>query len=596
MRKTLLCAAVVALPALLAGRADSAPQPDRARVLDAIPADAAAAVILPDLALLDAHVAELLSASELPPVSVTTLAKGWLALVAGVDETGGAAVVLLPGNNTDGAWSGLALLVPTRDFETLIQLLHPEPTEIPGVTKVALRQRPSYAGQLPGYTIFAPQPETVRAVQRAARRLAEVTTPRQQEHLCERGDISLWVGRLSTTQQPVSRSGASWVERLLHPPADMANQLERSVLNLRCSAAGLEFTFHPHQARKEADARTAADAGSNARSSASAGSDAAARRDSRLARDRFAGLPAEEVATAVSLDGERARQGIRWLWHRGLAAAQAQLGSIHLPTAELEETLAPLWQATERVAFSVSLLPDGEQVQPGLAAVFTLREDAVEVRAQLARAVTNLRNKQAREARNRDPRANALVHGLSYRMAEEVCAATAVDHVRFDRPRLASARNGEAKALAALGEGVLIRVTAVDERTLLIAWGGGTERFARLIETARSGAAPLRRRPGFGVAPSGSNVGGEMYVAADVASSLLYQLAARVGDPPGWRPITGPSKPIVLYQSEIAERESAWTLSIPVELIRAMGRQVVPTTTGEVDGDERPASRNHSAP
>lgn len=92
-----------------------------------------------------------------------------------------------------------------------------------------------------------------------------------------------------------------------------------------------------------------------------------------------------------------------------------------------------------------------------------------------------------------------MLDALVYEGAEEQIGDTSVSHLRLDLEKLEELDEDTIDQLSAVigEEGVFVRVAAVDSKSVLIAMGGGIDRFEELLKQARSGDTALSEHAGI---------------------------------------------------------------------------------------------------
>ena len=99
------------------------PSPAAPPILNAVPEDAWVVVTLRDLGGLDAKLARLINPMMPIPIRPLMLVKGQLSIVQGIDETGTAAIALLPGVAGETEPTHVVMWVPTTDRAKLLAFL-----------------------------------------------------------------------------------------------------------------------------------------------------------------------------------------------------------------------------------------------------------------------------------------------------------------------------------------------------------------------------------------------------------------------------------------------------------------------------------------
>ena len=487
------------------------PPPTLAALLELIPADTSAALIVPDLGALDAQLAQLQRSAHWPAVSALTLAQAWLELLAGVDADGSAAVLLLPKASGPAAgmptWPAsvqegtLVLIVPTADRDRLLAPLSPQVEAEGGGWRVELRGRATCAAAAGRFTVLSPTRESVGRVTHCDTSWAARLSAAERDRLSEAAATLTVPAEWLWTPAPAGRG-----DREPRPPVWVGLQAGATgvTLDVRLPAGTLEPTA-------SATAATATGGAGNL----------------------LAGLPADRPALAVGCSGELTR------------IAALLLGDTPVAPADL--------RSVERAALSVVRLQQEEGSAWG--ATLVLRTDQPadlwgRVRTGVASVVQPGGNSAAPAAAEQ-----AAGRGWAFQDAAEQIAGLDVDHIQ-----LAADWSGWDYVSGVRPQATLVRVAAVDDAHLVVVAGGGPQRFEAVVAAVRSGQAPLAAEVGIArLAPR---------IPAG-AALIAYWAADRWWSKPAGEADAGAPPPVLLTVQPAAQQVWRGQVFIPVEMVDA---------------------------
>lgn len=528
-------------------------------ILEAIPAEAKLVLVVRDMAELDAKLTALSRQAAFMPISGLTLAKGWLEMVAGMQDNAPLALLLMPAEPEQMMFANPVLLVPTVEREALLRLLHPEPV-LEDYVRVKLRGQESYAGTKGKFTVFGPTLAAVKSVVAASPGSPARLTSYQRARL-HANDATLWVDVPWLMERVAEGAPSNFLAETLGP--GFLKQLKSLQLGLRVEPPGLALEFCAESSVAPAPA-------------------AAASPSPSLAADSLlTGLPAEQYVWALGITGETALP----LSNLVLEQAVRLLGGYEQEAPErvarFRQTLASLATMSRRGAVSVALLPEGPYGRIGLTKVVETSGASQSALEEFAAFV-----RQLPEAPLADLRIKALLQRVSYQRGAETGEDLSIDHFRLDLTGLDSV---DTEAVGALlgSEGVLFRIASAGDTRFVVALGGGRPRFEAALAAARSGQAPLAAD--VGIVRTAPHLPGqrqvEGYLALDQGLRLGKLLEAAWGQADPLKPsLTLPAVHAPVAFAVRSVGDAAWQVDVfvPVELLSAVRQAVMDSLAREM--------------
>lgn len=540
-------------------------------VLEAVPADAWVVVTFRDLAGLDAKLARLINPLMSIPVRPLLLVKGQLGMVEGIDEGGAAAIAVLPGGGgrveesggdarpTDPTEGGdarptnpteVVMWVPTTDRTKLLAFISPEPVEA-GIEKVELRGEESFAGTRGRFTVLGGALPVVRRVVREGPGVARRFTTHQLERF-EKNDVSVYVNLSAIRTSPLFGSLSAGLSLLGIPPGDVERY--RGVqLSLRFEEAGVAVEIHTQT--EEAEAHPAPQA----------------------SESLLASLPAEPFVFALGMNlggsaedrAAPARLVLDSLERRGVLDPARK--------GDVERVVEKVYGGAIAAAVSVSALEAGPDGLVGMTKVVRTESPASALTAGLHELLTVLKGGVFL-----DPQATAVMERVTYARGAETIGGASVDHLTLDVSGLKEV--DEAAMIKAVGkEGLLVRIAAVDDRQLLVTFGGGATRFAAALQAMKPGGADLTSDPLIArsdVANRPHHV--EAYLAIDRAMELAGGLARAMDEPvvvPKMPPL---DQPVSMIARRINPKETQVEMFVPMPVIVAVKEAAMSFTASKI--------------
>jgi hypothetical protein len=507
-------------------------------------------VTLRDLAGLDAKLARLINPLMSIPIRPLMLVKGQLSMVEGIDESGTAAIALLPGAAGETEPTQVVMWVPTTDRAKLLAFLSPAPAE-EGFEKVQLKGQESYAGTRGAFTVLAADLPVVRRAVTDGPGVAGRFTPHQIERFGV-NDLSVYFNLAAIRSAPFFASISTGLSLLGIPPGDVDRY--RSVqLSLRFEAEGVAVEIHAQTERAEENP--------------------AAETEGSLLTE----LPAEAFVLAVGMNiggspGDRsapARLVLDALERRGLLDSARK--------ADLEKVIGKMYADVTAAAVSVAAIPEGPDGLVGLTKVVHTKGSARDLAASFEALIAVLKSGVFA-----DPSAAATMQRIAWVRGAETIAGISVDHLSLDISGIQ--RVDEAAIKKAIGkEGPLVRVGVADEHRLIATFGGGAERFAAALAVLRSGKGSIADDPLIGRSGAvKTKHHAEAYLAIDRAMKLGADVTRAMDEAtvvPRMAPIDAP---VSLLARRISPRETQLDVFVPTAVIVAVKQAAMEFTASKM--------------
>jgi hypothetical protein len=530
-----------------------APSPAKAQaneLLAAVPADAWGMISVRNLAELDKKLISMGQAanSMMAGMSPLAMAKGMLGLIAGVDDTGGLALVVLPADSFDQIGQRLAILVPTSNYTELLSLTEPEDAG-DGVSKVLFRGSESYVAPKGKFAVFGASPELVKAVVQSKTGVESKLTAHQRQRWAA-DDVTLWVDAAAATSSPVF---APHLEEIKTHGVDteLLTAFKSLQLSLRFGPQGIRIGTYFDAQPDTAMAKAMASA-------------------KPPGRPLLTGLPADTIALAfgVALGKE-------------IAAYKAEAADKILQTAapmltmvkpeavsRVRSIFTTLVSRMRTLSFSISVLPEGPDGVVAATKIIGVEGGASAYLASIGELIGVVRSGLIL-----DEEAAAQVKTvLEYQAG---AGGAGVDHLALHLDKLEGAQEEDLGMINKIvgKEGLLVRLSAVDDSHVAITLGGGAARMQTVAELVKGNKGPLSEAAEFKKLSSGMPPDrvSEGYLSVDGLMALL-KATAKATD--GEVPLDlGPvGTPAAMFAWMTGDGGSQTELLIPMELIKALSQ------------------------
>jgi len=595
-RKLVLAALCLSLLLPNAVRADDAIKD----ALSLVPADAIGFVCVPNIQQLDASfqsTLEKLGLSAFVPPPTNSLAgamRAFLRMSAGLDDGGALLLVLMPAETPDEFDQKLALLVPATDPKLLLEAMGAEAGE-GGTWSLELFEEPIVAAACQKHVALAKNAETVKAV---AARTDNITKKLNANELAlfEGLKVAAWFdaqrlcqlyqpqiaglkGMIMMMQQVGGGFGAKQAESTEQAFDLYTEGLRTCLLGLSLDDNGLGLrlgmTTKPgtdlHKMTQVANTEESLLKGLPRGKYMLAGGEIF---DPQVMDQVFEHLdPYFEVSEeAETIDAERLGRFKNVLkgWAKLHTAARA----------------------------SIEALPPGPDGLIGATLILgtTDSQKWIEAFTQVVdigkKIVTNEQVKQVLDALVHDPRA-------------ETSGDVKIHHLKFDLTQLEDTDEEDLEdVFTVIGkEGVLLRLAAADEKTVVVAFGGGAKRMNQVIEQACKPDAPLDEDPGIkrvaALLPKSRN--SVIYLALDNVVTLVRNIGKVLEEEDEFPLEVGELNAPLAVVGRGGEGWSQADIFVPTELMVAAkdaittmmgmagGPPAVEVETEEAEGEKQPA-------
>ena len=541
-----LFSAVIAGVAMLAAVPQT--RADDSDILSAVPADAWGTLTIRNLAEFDKKIIGVSQKLNQQPMSLLALAKGMLGLVSGVNDGGTVALVMMPVQNIMMAQEGLAIFIPVTDFGEMTSMLQPTDAG-EGITKIMLAGQEGYCAQRAGFAVIAQKPELVKQVLAAdtSTGIRSAWTQHQLDRFAA-DDITLWLNLKTVFANPMitgmlqmmSQGQANLGDLQAFESVSIALRVDKSGVNI-----GAYYGVDDNSRQGKALA-------------------------SQPATDKclLTGLPADEYILAFGLVGSQAQADLTAQSVDQIAQNPmlAMMGADPDSVKKVTGAVSAMVRNLRGLSFSVSGLT-GDTGGIAITKVVTVAGDAPATVQQFSDLVSALSTLMPSAEYQK------AIKAVHYKSAVETVEGVSVGHlaVALDQIEGVSA-DDLAKLQKVMGnEGLLFRIAAVDDTHLVATLGGGTSRLASVINTVKSGAAPLGEDKGIQKIAKTLRAKrtAEGYFAFDNLMHVASRMATAMGEPvPPQVPQL--DAPVAMVSGPVAAGEYQLDISVPMELIVAL--------------------------
>jgi len=598
-RRMLSLALVLAVPGSLLAQAPApaAAKADPIAVLKAIPADASGFVAIPSLQKLDENVngiAQQLQLVGLIPSPLEYL-KSSTGLTTGLNERAGVAFVILNLGDTktpEAIADKLVILLPATNADALIKALGG--TEKEGdFTRVTLMGQPSLAAARGDYVVAAEKADTLKAYMSAQGGSIDRTLSPDRLKAFEESDLFAWANpsTVSKELQGALQDGLKDLMNQLNAmggrgASDNGQAEQIAVLVEQTDEIALSLSVNPKNGLVISYF-----------TKARAGTDLAKQMATvRPARGSLLnGLPSDQILVAVG--GAGAAGDATALMHLDQAFSQAievwaellESGGVKIEKAQLEplkSSVVKLIGNLDRFGLSISGLPiEGNEGRLGLvlnAKVRNSREWLAEAR-KLFEQGKELAIQAAKGEGVAEDKIQAVVASVAWKEGAETVDGVAVDHFVIDLDKLAAEEAAQQElemVKSFIGrEGVLFRLAAVDQNTVVITFGGGKKRFTDVVALAKQDDAPLAKSTEIQKVAKRLPQDGrvlEAYVSIENLLNLISSTFAQMGTPLPFPLALRNAAPIAFTTNKVGETGQQSELLVPMELIVSVKEAVGP--------------------
>lgn len=562
------------------------------RALATIPADAVAFLTISSLKVLDTDYQQAVNnlglAMFLPPPSnsIIALMKSSLPLSHGFDEAGSLSIAVMPAATKEELQKSMAILIPATDAKALATAMGGTEGE-GGLWTVQPFGSPMYAVPTGKTLVVAQVPEAAKAVAAAEKGIAK-RLDRADLELIEGMNVALWIdapavfkmfkaeidgftGMMMMMQGMGGPAGAKQGE-MTKSQIDMLINGARSVgvgLALKSSGLTLRAGLTSHK-----------------------GSELATRMQlENTSSSLLKGLPADKylVATGQIVIPSQIKSSLpqmEFLWATIKGNEGVNPETVDSLKAAVEAWL-PMMVGARGSVQSLTAGPDGMFGAAGIL-------DTTDSKQWIAHAgkVFQLGKQlvaQSGLANVGDPN-KSILDAFTHAAAAETIAGASVDQFKINLAGLGEIPKDDLGTLHKLigKDGVLLRVAAVNAKQVAISFGGGAPYMSQLVETIKSGEAPLDADTGIAkvAASLPKSRASVLFVAVDNVVSAISEVAALFDEP---FPIAMPpvNAPVALCVSG-GTGSSRFDLFIPTELINAGKNAAMMAMAAQAMGNGQP--------
>jgi hypothetical protein len=523
-----------------------------ADVLKAVPENAWAVLFIRNLGEFDQKGMALCQQLNVEPMSLLMLAKSSLGLMTGVNDSGPAAVVLMPGQIMMPQQS-MAVLLPTQDYSALLANLGAEDAG-EGLSRVTIAAQPAYIAQHGNFAVAAPMPETVKAIVAAGEGvgIAANWSTHQRERFSQ-DDITLALNLKSVLADPgisgmlmglAAMSGQQLAPEELqtYEAVTVSVRLERDGARL-----GLYVGFKEGSEKAQIWAS-----------------------GETTTKTMLTGLPGEKYALAFGTMQDAA-SAQKWADSvRKDFEKTAQMLPPEVDRAKMTETvgiMADMFRDMRDLAVSVSAVPAGGEGLVAMTKVVTFEKGAAEKCSRIGEIIQTIGMAMP------IPQVQQALQYVKYSAGAESVGGVNVDHLTIAVDQIEGVNPESYRQLKQIvgPEGLVFRVAAIDDQHVAATLGGGTARLQQVIELVKGNAAPLSANDGVKKAAAmlPNNRYFEGYLAPDTTMHLMTEIAKAVGEGPA--PFTMPAvdAPLAMVLAPVGKNAVQADIAVPMSFIVA---------------------------
>ncbi|HSW47315.1 MAG TPA: hypothetical protein VLM89_17260 [Phycisphaerae bacterium] len=201
------------------------------------------------------------------------------------------------------------------------------------------------------------------------------------------------------------------------------------------------------------------------------------------------------------------------------------------------------------------------------------------VKGIVATAAGKTAEGQAPQEGQADP-VKAAADAIQWKTKAEEVAGVPVDHLVVDLAAIPDAGEEDVQKIKGVvgPEGILIRVAAVDKQHVVLAFGGGAERMAKVIELVKRGDSPLAKGGVQTISkrlPAGPRLM-EGYVHVDQVLKLVTTVVTQLGEPMPVPLVMRNPGPIAFCVNRVEDTAQEFHLVLPTELMLSVKEAIAP--------------------
>jgi len=587
---------------------------DPTAVLEAIPADATAFVAIRSLRELDndlvglaRQLGVLLGPNGLFPTPLAWV-KEMAGLVEGIDDSGSLALVVLNCadiETSDAIVTKLVLLVPCRDADAVIAQLGagtattqpgaPATTQA-GVAKAAglsvvnLMGQPALAAPKGKFLVVGQTPDAVVAAMKAKGPGIVKTMAPDRVEAFTHNDLFGWANLHGISQQIRDEIGSMFTGMMaMANPMAMADPAvagkaqesvgQRNKVIDESQELSFGLSIDPRGLTLSGYFRMKPDSEMGA----------------QMAKTKAAqgplliGLPDEPTVFAVGIvaAGSAGEPGDQQLpLGVGAVLNEDLLGQNLSPeqVRAFKDELVQIFGSVDMLSASLANLPaEAGQGLAGLTVVARVKNSGQwigEVQ-KLFELIREIIVQTAKTEELTEDETKAISDGVQWKPKAEQLAGVPVDQVMVDLAKFPAIDEESLVQVKSLigQEGVLIRVASVDDRHVVITFGGGPDRLARVAELVKKGESPLAANEGIRKIaqrlPAGPRLM-EGYLSLDQTLALVSSIAMQTGQPLMIPLVMNNAAPIAFAVNRVDDTAQEIHLLLPMELVLSVKQAMGP--------------------
>ena len=489
-RKLALAALCLSLLLPNAVRADDAMKD----ALSVVPADAIGFVCVPNIQQLDAsfqNTLEKLGLSAFVPPPTNSLAgamRVFLRMSAGLDDGGALLLVLMPAETPDEFDQKLALLVPATDPKLLLEAMGAEAGE-GGTWSLELFEEPIVAATCQKHVALARNAETVKAVAASTDNITRKLNLNELA-LFEGLKVAVWFDaqRLCELHKPQIEGSKGMIMMMLRASGGFDAKLAELV--------GRAFDLYTQGLRSCLLGLSLDDNGLGLRLGMTAKPGTELHKMTQVAnteKSLLKGLPKGKYMLAAGEIFDPQAVDLAFEYLDPCFEVPEEVQTIDREQLGKLKDILKGWAKLHTAArVSVEALPPGPDGLIGATVVLDTTDSKKWMEAFTQ--VVDIGKKVVT-----DEEVTQVLDALVHEPDAETGGSAKIHHLKFDLTQLEEADEEELEdVFAVIGkEGVLLRVAAVDQKKVVIAFGGGVKRMRQVIEQAGKPDAPLDEDPGI---------------------------------------------------------------------------------------------------
>lgn len=519
--------------------------------LKAVPAEAWGSLTIRNVGELDNKLMALAQRLNTPvPMSPLEMLKGQLQLT-GVNNDGGAAVVMMPMLTGDPN-NSFAVLIPCSDFEAMTANMAKEEA-VGGISRCMLMgAEESYIAQNGGYAILSPSAGGAQAVLAAkSNPTVDSAWSKHQLSRFEQDDLTLHLNLKAIIASPMVQGMLPMLAASgSFNPQDL-NDLDSLTISIRVGENGLNVGVYHQVVEGSESAKILTSVKPSTKS-------------------LLQGLPNGDYMFAGGLHGSKEAFGKYSQAYSSILGNPMLAMSIGADPAKMQEVGAKagaLVADVRDVSFSVSALPEGSDGLIGMTKVLTFEGDAKGKCAKMGEIISTLltgmfTGEEAQEA----------VQHVKFSSGAESIDGMSVDQlaVAVDQMKGVSEKDYSQMKMVFGAEGILIRIAAVDDNHVAVTFGGGKGLMESVAGLVKGGDAPLGANEGIkkvgGLLPKAKTF--EAYFSIDNTMKFANAASKAVDEMPP-PPFPKVEVPVGIVGAPVGAGGFQIDVAVPMEMVVA---------------------------